>query len=164
MKLTKIHIALLTNFTEGVVKNEHITMYYSREVNASTVINRMLELNKLLPTELGNVFQKTPVNFRSWTGENVTALVTNHLRWAEPMTRIFEGIEKVHVTLALNADSAMKHYMNTEAPTFNWEHGGTIGECHAGFKVGKDREMQYFTVRELQDEIEMGIMQERLSI
>lgn len=154
MKLTKVHIALLTNFTEGLVDDEHITMYFSRDVTSSTVIKRMKAINAMLPVDLGDAFQKTPIGFRSWTGEHITALVTNYRRWEPPLVALFEGIEKVHITLAKNEEHLLQAKVNSSEEVFNWRHGGIVGECHAGFKV--KGEMEYHTIEEMKILLELG--------
>lgn len=148
MKLTKVHIALLTNFTEGKAENEHITMYFSKEVTAKTVIKRMTALNELLPIDLGASFNKTPQQFISWSGELITALVTNARRWEKPEVELFESIPKVHITLGKDLDPHIADFIMSSGDSFNWEHGGLVGECHAGFK-NKDGKVEYFTVEQL---------------
>lgn len=148
MKLTKVHIGLLTNLAEGDVKNEHMTLYFSKEVQAKTVIKRMHAINALLPVDLSMMFNQKLMTFKAWGGNIILTPETNAFRWDKPYTAILGGVERPHITLAINPNATDREELAAE--NLNWENGLVIGECHAGFKI--DGVMYYFTVEELQDE------------
>lgn len=152
LKLEKVHIALLTNLTEGEVENEHMTMYFNRHVNASTVIKHMERINSLLPMELAPMFTGRIDAFRSWSGDLILTPETNHARWEPPFVALLEGVSKPHITLAINPDQSGEGKI-WQGSQLNWDHGLLVGECHAGFKVEADgeKEMKYFTVEELKE-------------
>lgn len=141
MKLSKVHIALLTNLTEGATENEHMTLYFSKSVSAKTVLRKMRHYNSLLPVELSPMFNGKLTSFESWSGDEIITPETNFMRWEEPYYSLLDGVKKPHITLA------GKPY----PPDLNWEHGLLVSQCHAGYKIGGT--MYYFTVEELQDEL-----------
>lgn len=149
MKLTKVHIALLTNVTEGKVKNEHITMYYSKEVTTRTVWERMRELNLRLPVDLFHAADKVkPRMFKSWSGEKITHVAFHSF---EPEYEIFNEfrIETPHITLIKDATLDRTVDMFDSYDEFNWHEGLKVGECHVGWK--ENGEMVYRTETELID-------------
>ena len=145
MKLTKVHIGLLTNLTEGDVKNEHMTLYFSKEVTSKTVIKRMHTINALLPIRLNDLFTEKTVTFRSWSGETILTPQTSAFRWDKPFTALLEGVERPHITLAINPNAAQRERLAAE--NLNWENGLVVGECHVGFKT--EGVMGYYNVEEL---------------
>ena len=152
MKLQKVHIALLTNVTEGKVKNEHITMYYSKEVTAKTVMKRMIELNKILPVDLFEVaYRDYPDQFRAWSGEVITCVGFNLNLKIEPYLSLLKGIEKPHITIGKDQSQEGFQRLKWAFPELNWHEGLKVGECHVGWKI--DGEMQYFNEDQFRDEI-----------
>lgn len=145
MHLKKVHFAALTNLTEGMVENEHMTIEYHQAINGDTAIQRMKFLNSFFPLDLNMLFIPNKLSaFKSWEGDWILTPETNYMRFEKPFTSIFPDKAKPHITLAKMAGN-WPNMMDAEK--LNWGDGLICDQVYIGFKVMN--QMMYFNTEEL---------------
>lgn len=141
----KVHVAGLTDLTEGMVKNEHITFAYFKSVTLDTLISRMSTYNRILPLDLNAMFNKKLVTFNAFNNDKILTPQTNYKRHEIPYKHLFKPSGIAHITLSRNPAGNWEE-IDAEKE-LNWEHGLLVDQCHAGFKVNGT--LQYFNWEEL---------------
>ena len=149
--IKKVHIAGLTNLTEGRLPNEHITFAYYPITTIEVLIAKIEQLNEILPLELEHMFSPRKLRtFKSFTDEDILTPTTNYMRHEKPFKDLFKPSAIAHITLAKNPPKSWPE-LNLEH-ALNWEHGLLVDQAVAGFKV--NGKLKYFTIDELIEELE----------
>lgn len=144
--LNRVHVAGLTNLTEGRLPNEHITFCYYPSATLDTVISRMSAINRILPLELEHMFsQRKLTTFQSFNDETILTPESNYKRHEKPFSGLFKPSSIAHITLAKNPPPRWRE-LGLEQ-NLNWDDGLLVDQCHAGFK--HEGKLQYFNWEEL---------------
>lgn len=142
--IERIHIAGLTNLTEGRVYNEHITFCYYKSATLDTLISRLSTLNRILPLNLEPMFDRKMRTFTAFNGDTILTPQTNYNRHNEPYSKLFKPSSIAHITFAKNPPAG---WQSIDTKDLNWDEGLLLDQAYAGFK--HDGKMQYFNWEQL---------------